>query len=129
MQSTFILLQYQLLNSESSVYAVISCSYFPIINSVLHRISSLLVLHPILCFLGRYFWSKSPLLSLLGFIFRFYIYHCHHSIQHHFLSITSLFLVVSLLPGCAKFISFFLFVCARIKSFPLLFYSSYVSSN
>src|SRR6218665_2636359 len=79
--------------------------------------------------IGRYFWSKSPLLSLLGFIFRFYIYHCHHSIQHHFLSITSLFLVVSLLPGCAKFISFFLFVCARIKSFPLLFYSSYVSSN
>jgi len=40
-------------------FAMISCSYFPVINSVSNRISILLVLHPILCFLGRFIWSKS----------------------------------------------------------------------
>jgi len=49
-------------------FAVISCSYFPVISSVSNRISSLLVL-PIICFLGRFIWSKSPLLSLLDLIF------------------------------------------------------------
>ena len=60
-------------------FAVISCSYFPIINSLSNRISSLLVLHLILCFLGRFIcWSKSPFLSLVGLIFRLSIYYCHH---------------------------------------------------
>jgi len=55
-------------------FAVISSSYFPVINSVSNRISSLLVLHPIICFLGRFIWLKSPLLSLLGLIYRLSIY-------------------------------------------------------
>src|SRR6218665_3714928 len=74
-------------------FAGISCSYFPVINSVPSRISSVLVLHLIICFLkflGRFIWSKSPLLSLLCLIFRLSIYNCHHPIQHQFLSITIL---------------------------------------
>src|SRR6218665_3041983 len=58
-----------------------SCSYFPVINSVSNRISSLLVLHPILCFLGRFIWSKSPLLSLPELIFTLSKYNCHHPVQ------------------------------------------------
>src|SRR6218665_146908 len=98
-----------------------SCSYFPVINSVSNRISSLLVLHPILCFLGRFIWSKSPLISLLGLIFRLSIYYCHHPIQHHFLSVT---IRSSESPSrvCPVHFLFLLLLCAHIKvlSSPIL---------
>ena len=58
----------------SQVFCSDNVLIFPVINSVSNRISSLLVLHPIICFLDRFIWSKTPLLSLLGLIYRLSIY-------------------------------------------------------
>jgi len=70
-------------------FALISCSSFPVINSLWNRISSLLVLLPILCFLSRFNWPKSSLLLLLGLFFRLSIYTCQHLIQYHLPSSSS----------------------------------------
>src|SRR6218665_2983002 len=114
MQSTFILPQCQL-----KCFAVISSSYFPVINSVSNRISSLPVLNPIICFLGRFIWSKSPLLSLRGLIFKPSMYNknnCHHPIPHHFLSITILSCESPSRVWPIHFI-FSVLLCARINLF------------
>src|SRR6218665_3899436 len=85
-----------------------------------NRISSLLVLHPVPCFLGRFIWSKSPL-SLLGLIFRLCKYNCDHPIQHHFLSITILS-NESFFRVCPIHFLFLFLLCARVKvlSSPIL---------
>jgi len=70
-------------------FALIFGSSFPVINSVWNRISCLLVLLPILCFLSRFNWSKSPLLSLMGLYFIPLIYTCQHLIQHYLFSSSS----------------------------------------
>src|SRR6218665_631286 len=95
------------------------------------------ILHPIICFLGWFIWSKSSLLSLPSLIFRLpYTIkrNCHHPIPHHFLFMT--------IPSCEfpfrlcvanQFLCSCLF-CARIKALSSLilsisFYLPYVPSN
>src|SRR6218665_3721432 len=97
----------------------------PVINSVRNRISSLLVLLPILRFQSRFNWSKSPLFTLLVFFFRLSpSIHLSASIQYHLFSSSSrlhrlYFLSKTILSRpsespsegtCAQPISFFFFV-------------------
>src|SRR6218665_3117173 len=111
MQSTVILLQCQLLNSESNVLQGYNVLFSP--SSTLCQTGFPVCWFFIrFCFLGRFIWSKSPLLSLLSLIFRLSIYNCHHPIQHHFLSIA---ILSSESPATVYPVHFvFLFCCVNV---------------